>query len=1647
MTNWVGYTPVYNFLKEREIIMNKIYKVIWSKAKNCYVVVSELAKRNGKCKAAKTDSLNTRRRLMDLLSIHTPALTKAVAAMLLAGMIAMPNVAGAATITAKDGTADVNPTSAPGTDSLAAGYNAQAAANATAYGSGATAYRNRTQEQAQTAAYNDLQRTIKKDSALANQLAVQNATTYAELRYELNKLATSSEVADDVKKVASNYYNALDTRYKLRLSSTNAVAVGYNAKATEGNATAVGGGAQANGINSVAVGATANVNADAEGSVVIGYGVKALTKNVTLIGMSAGTARADMGGGKYYAGGTAEDGTGGVAIGYNAKLFTYGYDRNESHFVNIKNSIALGSMSHSHAAYTVSIGTSTDATGERGFAIGTTSTNNNSVHEGARAAGQGSIAFGDQARTVSSTLDTGGDEEARSRDYKTNDAIAIGTQATARTRNAVAVGGNLSFTYYERDTSGKITGLNTIYANDDVGAVVGDDAFSGIAIGGAYGDITTKEDKNGNITSASINLKYNAAATYGQRGIAIGTGSLVGDTGDKQALDDLVAGRTAIGGKYYPDVKAAYEAALGAYTDALSNAPSEDADPSVIEEYEKIVSAKKEALNDAAAAFAPFIRQKLEYEAKDAIETQDAIAIGTNARAGIENSIAIGSHSQTKDVVMDAQNNITYAGDDAGTVDNIIGYDMGTGKKYGGTDRYSPTWMSTAGSLAVGGGTIKNDADEDVLVTRRIAYVAAGWNDTDAVNVAQLKRAIDATVMTTDNRSVGIGAGKERGLQIISPYLEIEGIKDVAESIAFINKYESPDAYEKALYNTLNGHDDASGTPTPESLQGQYKTFDTEQKKLKTLQSTLQARINVLKNKTTLTNDELKELDEKLEQKVLVDRELVVVGEEIESLDKEIKKYTGDSSTGDPGLIAKAGETYTKHKNNTGTSAKAAGKNALAVGYKAVANGNYTIAFGKEAKAYGKESIAYGKGSVVGKVDDTGKAREDKGDQSIALGVDNTVTGNKSIAMGPGNKVTGNQSIAIGTELKVYGEKSGAIGDPMIVAADNSYVVGNRNNIGDTAYTDGPINENNIFIFGNDNTVPKGDYEHIYILGSNVTIDKVEANNSVFLGNNSGYTPSGNTTAGKDGYGTKDAPVKINGKPYQFAGASPAGVVSVGNNTDNGTRRIQNVAAGLISESSTDAINGSQLYAAMQALSVQVIGDTDENTKSTAVIKTQPDTPTGTGTGGAGAGGGAATPGTGTGGAGAGGGADTPGTGTGAGAPTTVIPLTPTIYEVKASTTTIYNTDSRSDSGNLTIVEETNPPDDPKSYHYRIDLAKDINVDSVTAGDTVINKDGVKATKFTAGNTTINNDGLTIAGGSSPVNLTNAGLKVGGTTVNDAGVTIQNGPSMTKDGIDAGGKKITNVAKGEADTDAVNVGQMKDYAASSSQAINDLGDQISRADSRSRKGIAGAAALAALHPMDFDPDDKLTFAAGVGNFRGETAAAIGAFYRPDEKVMFSIGGTFGNSENLVNAGISFSLDRKSRVTGSRTAMAKEIVELREQVAQLTALVHQIAGNQGQSLPMPPAMFPNTPENKWAYDYIESLQKQGVLSGYAGRELTRNEMAAALDRALASGVTLDERIAKEFAPELSRIRVVYVNGQVDGEPRTFERPRSSVHEYK
>ena len=228
--------------------------------------------------------------------------------------------------------------------------------------------------------------------------------------------------------------------------------------------------------------------------------------------------------------------------------------------------------------------------------------------------------------------------------------------------------------------------------------------------------------------------------------------------------------------------------------------------------------------------------------------------------------------------------------------------------------------------------------------------------------------------------------------------------------------------------------------------------------------------------------------------------------------------------------------------------------------------------------------------------------------------------------------------------------------------------------------------------------------------------------------------------------------------------------------------------------------------------------------------------------------------------------------------------------------------------------------------------------------------------------------------------------------------------------------------------------------------FNELDHRVDNLGSRVDKVGAGAAALAALHPMDFDPDDKLTFAAGYGNYKGKNAAAVGAFYRPDEKVMFSVGGTFGNGENMVNAGISFSLDRTARVSNSRTAMAKEIVDLRANVANLTALVGQLTAGMGGTIEMDRMkLFPDVPENHWAYEYIGRLAAAGIIEGYpdgmfnGNRMMSRYEFAAMLYRALEKGVKLDHKLVREFEPEMGRIHVARISG-ADGDRGKIERVR-------
>ena len=253
-------------------------------------------------------------------------------------------------------------------------------------------------------------------------------------------------------------------------------------------------------------------------------------------------------------------------------------------------------------------------------------------------------------------------------------------------------------------------------------------------------------------------------------------------------------------------------------------------------------------------------------------------------------------------------------------------------------------------------------------------------------------------------------------------------------------------------------------------------------------------------------------------------------------------------------------------------------------------------------------------------------------------------------------------------------------------------------------------------------------------------------------------------------------------------------------------------------------------------------------------------------------------------------------------------------------------------------------------------------------------------------------------------------------------------------GINAGNKKITNVAAGDISansTDAVNGGQLW----KTNQTINNIGGAVNELGDRMDRVGAGAAALAALHPLDFDPDDKWDVAAGYGNYKDAHAVSVGAFYRPNEDTMFSVGGSFGGGENMVNAGVSVKLGQGNHVSTSKIAMAKEIVDLKDAVTRLEAQNEQFRQIIGQMAgqPVRNVAFPDVPKDHWAYSYVKSLADRGLLEGYpdgefkGDRSMTRYEFAAIIYRALQNGAPVDGNMGKameEFGPEMEKVREAY-----------------------
>ena len=742
----------------------------------------------------------------------------------------------------------------------------------------------------------------------------------------------------------------------------------------------------------------------------------------------------------------------------------------------------------------------------------------------------------------------------------------------------------------------------------------------------------------------------------------------------------------------------------------------------------------------------------------------------------------------------------------------------------------------------------------------------------------------------------------------------------------------------------------------------------------------------------------------------------------------------------------------------------------MAIGLGSVAQGSHSSAIGNNSNVKGDYSIAIGNKSMV--VD--GSSSVAIGNHSKATGASTTVIGAQAsgvhgaTVIGMNSKATGIDSVAIGLMSEVQNGGGVAIGRNAVNAIDPNDENGSKSGvsignfskaygqsiaIGAGAYALGSYSiafgegakvkegaEGSI-VFGHESTISanavnsviNGSWSSIgekaersTLIGAKSSIGeyafgstavgygtKVSVHDGVALGSYS----IASTAEGKAGYDALTGELSTDeSKTWKATSAavSVGGRVTMDSGYMDVTRQITNVAAGT---QDTDAVNVAQLKRAMEkanfkfeagnGIVIETVKGDDGTTYKISTNITGADTKTDTTT---------VKPGITEGGV-AGGNTGTVVLGPGVnqlpnqpatdnkiqtGAPVVIETVTkPTNFAADdGNTLAISPSETLGIKGDNNITTKT----DANGKNIQVTLNKDLNVDSVNAN------------KFTAGDTTITNNGL----------------------------EIKNGPSVTNQGINAGDKKVNDVADGEISAtskDAVNGSQLHETntnVANNSMRINKLGNRVNKVG-------AGAAALAALHPMDFDPDDKWSFAAGYGNYAGENAAAVGAYYRPDEKVMFSVGGTVGNGENMVNAGISFALDRTNHVSNSRTALAREVIDLRGQLAVMGAKMAKMEKALGMLDETKTKLFPDIPANHWAYEYIAKLAGNGYIEGYpdgnfgGDRLMTRYEFAAMLYRAIEKGAALEEKIIKEFEPELGRIRVDRISGE-DGDRDKIERVR-------
>ncbi|PQL12299.1 hypothetical protein VRHSUH09_07765 [Veillonella rogosae JCM 15642] len=377
------------------------------------------------------------------------------------------------------------------------------------------------------------------------------------------------------------------------------------------------------------------------------------------------------------------------------------------------------------------------------------------------------------------------------------------------------------------------------------------------------------------------------------------------------------------------------------------------------------------------------------------------------------------------------------------------------------------------------------------------------------------------------------------------------------------------------------------------------------------------------------------------------------------------------------------------------------------------------------------------------------------------------------------------------------------------------------------------------------------------------------------------------------------------------------------------------------------------------------------------------------------------------------------------------------LKKVKDEITAATGTTTVTAGDHITVTPTING----NSRDYKVSLSKDIT-DQINNNTTNIDKN----------KTEINKNRDDINKNRNDINKNKSAIKNNRNDINKNRDDINKNRSDINKNTGNIANNTTNIAKNTEDIKNIkgNVTDIQNNITNINNNMNSFKGDLSKMDKRIDKSVAGAAALAALHPLDFDPDAKWDFAAGYGHYRSGDAAAIGAFYRPNEDVQLSIGSTVGGDETVFNAGLSVKVGAHNGVSRSRVAIGKEVLALKKTVAEqnaqiqkLTALLNGVAGTKMKADHT--TLFPDVTANHWAYEAVSDLSRRGLVEGYpdgtfgGDRLLTRYEFAQIVYRAIQDGVTVDDRLVTEFSPEMALFRVDTVAKNAQGEP-TIERVR-------